>query len=187
LAHDPTDAVGAEVTPGHGRHGRAPRQGGASLAPTPALEASTLRELGRLAGLVQPRLLALHLARVARQEALPLERHAQLRVRLDERPGDAVPDRARLAADAAAVHAHAQVVRARGASDLERRHRELAVQGRGKYSSSVLPLIHVFPSPGRRMTRATDVLRLPVPRYCAISAIYSSSSLGACATCGCSG
>src|SRR5581483_10110974 len=129
LAHDPTDAVGAEVTPGHGRHGRAPRQGGASLAPTPALEASTLRELGRLAGLVQPRLLALHLARVARQEALPLERHAELRVRLDERPGDAVPDRARLAADAAAVHAHAQVVRARGASDLERRHRELAVQG----------------------------------------------------------
>src|SRR5262249_7145425 len=40
---------------------------------------------------------------------------------------------------------------------------------RGKYSSSVRPLIQVFPSPGRRMTRATDVLRLPVPRYCAIS------------------
>src|SRR4051812_41792963 len=39
---------------------------------------------------------------------------------------------------------------------------------RGKYSSSVRPLTHVVPSPGRRMTRATDVLRLPVPRYCAI-------------------
>src|SRR4051794_24660401 len=39
---------------------------------------------------------------------------------------------------------------------------------RGKYSSSVRPLTHVVPSPGRRMTRATDVLRLPVPRYWAI-------------------
>src|SRR5712691_11809753 len=39
---------------------------------------------------------------------------------------------------------------------------------RGKYSSSVRPLTHVAPSPGRRITRATDVLRLPVPRYCAI-------------------
>src|SRR6185437_1633925 len=38
---------------------------------------------------------------------------------------------------------------------------------RGKYWSSVLPLIQVLPSPGRRITRATDVLRLPVPRYCA--------------------
>src|SRR5689334_24209045 len=42
---------------------------------------------------------------------------------------------------------------------------------RGKYSSSVRPLIQVVPSPGRRITRATDVLRLPVPLYCACSAI----------------
>ena len=34
---------------------------------------------------------------------------------------------------------------------------------RGKYSSRVRPLIHVWPSPGRRMTRATEVLRFPVP------------------------
>src|SRR5262249_28864559 len=39
---------------------------------------------------------------------------------------------------------------------------------RGKYSSSVRPLTHVAPSPGRRITRATDVFRLPVPRYWAI-------------------
>src|SRR3954463_13920629 len=39
---------------------------------------------------------------------------------------------------------------------------------RGKYSSSVRPFTHVAPSPGLRMTRATDVLRLPVPRYWAI-------------------
>src|SRR4051794_36247410 len=39
---------------------------------------------------------------------------------------------------------------------------------RGKYSSIERPLTHVAPSPGRRMTRATEVFRLPVPRYCAI-------------------
>src|SRR5262249_40554850 len=39
---------------------------------------------------------------------------------------------------------------------------------RGKYSSIERPFTHVAPSPGRRMTRATEVLRLPVPRYCAI-------------------
>src|SRR5205807_9661115 len=42
---------------------------------------------------------------------------------------------------------------------------------RGKYSSIVRPLNQVAPSPGRRMTRATDVFRFPVPRYCARSAI----------------
>src|SRR5439155_9112917 len=39
---------------------------------------------------------------------------------------------------------------------------------RGKYCSMVFPFTQVWPSPGRRMTRATDVLRLPVPRYWAI-------------------
>jgi hypothetical protein len=39
---------------------------------------------------------------------------------------------------------------------------------RGKYSSIVFPFTQVLPSPGRRMTRATEVLRLPVPRYWAI-------------------
>src|SRR5205085_11617684 len=39
---------------------------------------------------------------------------------------------------------------------------------RGKYWSIVRPLIQVAPSPGRRITRATEVFRLPVPRYCAI-------------------
>src|SRR5947209_3241389 len=42
---------------------------------------------------------------------------------------------------------------------------------RGKYSSSDRPLIHQLPSPGRRMTRATEVFRLPVPWYVACSAI----------------
>ena len=34
--------------------------------------------------------------------------------------------------------------------------------------SIVFPLILIEPSPGRRITRATEVLRLPVPRYSAI-------------------
>src|SRR5687767_11411236 len=49
---------------------------------------------------------------------------------------------------------------------------------RGKYSSSERPLIHVAPSPGRRITRATEVLRLPVPRYCAIWFIAPSGHRG---------
>src|SRR5919201_2490197 len=43
---------------------------------------------------------------------------------------------------------------------------------RGKYSSIVRPLIQVAPSPGRRITRATEVFRLPVPWYWACSAIH---------------
>jgi hypothetical protein len=52
---------------------------------------------------VEPRFLALDDASVAREEARPLERDAQLRIDLDERPGDAVPDRAGLAGRPAAV------------------------------------------------------------------------------------
>src|SRR5215216_6254687 len=73
--------------------------------------ALALGELRRLAGLVQAGFLALDDPRVARQEARPLQRHAQLRVGLDERPRDAVADGTRLAARPAAVHAHAEVKR----------------------------------------------------------------------------
>ena len=57
-----------------------------------------LGELRRLARLVEAGLLALDLACVAREEALALQRDAQLRIGLDERPGDAVANRAGLAA-----------------------------------------------------------------------------------------
>src|SRR5260221_8795947 len=56
-----------------------------------------LRELRGLACLVQAGLLALDLARIARQEAFPFEGNPQLRIRLDEGPGDAVANRAGLA------------------------------------------------------------------------------------------
>ena len=52
---------------------------------------SALAELRRLARLVQAGLLALDLARVALQEALPLERDAEVGIDLDERASDAVP------------------------------------------------------------------------------------------------
>src|SRR5262245_61157218 len=99
---------------------RALRAGSAALA---------LGELRRLARLVQAGLLALDDACVARQEACPLQRHAQLRVGLDERPGDAVADGARLSARPAAVHPHAEVERPFDARDLEPRQRHVAVRG----------------------------------------------------------
>ena len=114
---------------------------------------------------MQAGLLALDLACVAREVALPLEQDAEVRVHLDERAGDAVANGAGLAGRPAAVHAHAQVVLA---LELGTFSGELTItrwMSRGKYSSIVLPLIQVLPSPGRRITRATDVLRFPVPRY----------------------
>src|SRR3982751_3791357 len=83
--------------------------------------ALALRELRSFACLVQPGLLALDLACVAREEALALERHAQLRVRLDECPRDPVADGAGLAGQPAAVHTHAEVVLPFDAGDLQRR------------------------------------------------------------------
>src|ERR1700694_1304982 len=115
--------------------------------------ALALRELRSLAGLVEPGLFALDLACIACQIPLALQRHTQLRIGVDEGAGDAVPDRAGMAARTAALGAGARCV------------------ARGKYSSRVLPFTQLVPSPGRRITRATDVLRLPVPRYCAISAM----------------
>jgi hypothetical protein len=56
-----------------------------------------LRELRRLARLVQAGLLALDLPRIARQIAVPLEQHTEVRVDLDERAGDAVAHCAGLA------------------------------------------------------------------------------------------
>src|SRR5260370_24178495 len=85
-----------------------------------------LRELRGLACLVEAGLLALYLPRIARQEAFALQRHPQLRVRLDERAGDTVPDGSGLAGEPAAVHTHAQVVLALEPRHLEGRRRDRA-------------------------------------------------------------
>ena len=88
-----------------------------------------MRELRRLAGLVEPGLLALDDACVAREEALALERHPQLGIGLDERTGDPVPHRAGLAGRAAAVDADADVERSLDAGGLQRCERQRAVGG----------------------------------------------------------
>ena len=78
-----------------------------SLRPiTPSLRRArrlALGELRPLARLLQAGLLALLGARVARQEAAPLELAAQVRVGLEQRARDAVAQRAGLRRDAAAV------------------------------------------------------------------------------------
>src|SRR5690606_2019132 len=79
-----------------------------------------LAVLGRLAGLLQAVLLRLLLALVAREEARPLERRAHLGVDLDQRPGDAEPQRTGLARHAAAVQRGVDVVGLVGARDAQR-------------------------------------------------------------------
>src|SRR5205823_3117059 len=90
-------------------------------------ELSALGKLRRFASLVEAGLLALDNPGVALEEAGALERLAQVRISLDERPGDPVAHRPGLAARAAAVDAHADIERALDACDLQRAHRQLAV------------------------------------------------------------
>src|SRR5581483_9963394 len=75
---------------------------------------SALGELGPLARLLEPGLLALLDARVAGQEAAALELAAQVRIGHDQRPGDPVAQGAGLRGHAATVHpgdhVHARVV-----------------------------------------------------------------------------
>src|SRR5262249_18637151 len=74
-----------------------------SLRSAPISSPSALAELRPLPRLLEARLPALLDARVAGEEAAPLELAAQLGVDLGQRPRDAVADGARLAADAAPV------------------------------------------------------------------------------------
>src|SRR5256885_13843979 len=87
----------------------------------------TLGELRGLASLVQAGLFALDNASVARQEAFALQRNPQVRIGLDERAGDPVPNCPGLSGGAAAVDAHADVELALDLGHLERSERQLAV------------------------------------------------------------
>src|SRR5262245_7192637 len=84
-------------------------------------ESLPLRELETGARAALPVLLALDLARVAREEASLLDRRAVARVELLERARNRVPQRARLTGDAAAAHRGPHVVAADHAGHLERR------------------------------------------------------------------
>src|SRR3954469_7493892 len=79
-----------------------------------------LGELRALAGLLEPGLLALLHARVTREKAAALELAAEVRVRLEERAGDAVAQRVGLGGDAATVHARDDVELRLEADGLER-------------------------------------------------------------------
>src|SRR3954454_25012310 len=85
-----------------------------------------LAELGRLARLVQSGLLALDLTRIAREEALALERHPQLGIGLDECACDSVTNSAGLTGQPAPVDADAEIVLALDSRDLQRRRRDRA-------------------------------------------------------------
>src|SRR5918992_3686409 len=115
---------------------------------------SALRELRRLARLVQAGLLALDDARVARQEPLALERHAELRIGLDEGAGDPVADGAGLPARPAAVHADAEVVAAFEPGDLQRRE-----DGRAVGRAREVLLDRAAVEPRRPVARAEDDAR----------------------------
>src|SRR5215204_624237 len=149
--------------------------------------ALALRELRSLAGLVQAGLLALDLAGVACQEALALQHRPELRIGLDERPGDAVADRAGLSRWAAALDARTEVVRALGAGDLQRRQHRRAVGG----AREVL-LQRPAVDPGHAVARAQDHARdgrLPLAGALVLGerSHQRVSSFGSWAPCGCSG
>ena len=173
LAHDAANTVGAEVAPHAGT--------------------LTLGELRRFAGFVQAGLLALDLARVAREE--PSRLSGTRRLGSASTSARAIPCRTAPACPLGPP----PVTRTRRSNvpstpaTLNGASAAIRWVWRGKYSSIVRPLIQVAPSPGRRITRATEVLRLPVPRYwagrCSSQPFESSSGSGsgACASCGCFG
>src|SRR5450830_127753 len=103
-----------------------------SFRAPPAAGLLALGELRRLACLVQAGFLALDDASIAGQVTGALERNTQLGIGLDQRAGDAVPERARLAAPAATANTHAQVVAPLHASQRELRHGRLPMGGTGE-------------------------------------------------------
>src|SRR6266508_4318520 len=148
-----------------------------------------LRELRRLASLVQAGLLALDDARVARQEAGALQRHAQLGVCVDKCARDPVTHGTGLAARPAALHADTDVVASLETRDLQRRERGLPMRGPREVLLDRATVEPRRPVAGpeddtcdRRIALAgTEVLRdlahLP----------SNGSGFGTCASCGCSG
>src|SRR5262249_30520814 len=122
--------------------------------------------------------------------ACALEGLAEVRIGLDERPRNPVPDRAGLAARTAAVDAHANVEGPFDAGHLQRRQRQLAV----REAREVL-LDRLAVEPGRAVTRAQDHTRdrgLALAGSLVLGGLggshhLTSSGCGAWASCGCSG
>src|SRR5258707_7715676 len=85
--------------------------------------------LGCLAGALEAVLLAFLHPRVTGEEAGLTQREAMVRVELEERPGDAVPDRSGLTRDPAALDLDHRVEAAVGIRDLERQANVVLVNG----------------------------------------------------------
>src|SRR6478672_9853749 len=151
-----------------------------------------LGELGSFTSLVKAGLLALHDAGVTAQEAGSLERLAEIRIGIDERAGDSVPDRSGLAARTAPVHTDADVEGAFDPGDLERRQRQLAVR-----QAREVGLDRLAVEPGCAVARPQDHARhgrlalagsLVLGRFGGGRHRYLSSNVcGAWASWGCSG
>src|SRR5262249_31725835 len=138
--------------------------------------------------LLQAGLLALDGAGVAGEETLALQRHPQLGICLDKRACDAVPRGAGLSARPAAMKADADVVRALGACDLERRLHLCPVNEPREVLVERAAVDPPGPVPG-----AEDHARhggLPLAGALVRGLLCHQlifSSFGACAVCGCSG
>src|SRR5262249_1707994 len=182
---------GVSVSPTTPRTPSVPKYLRAAGARSPLKELA-LRELRRLARLVQAGLLALADASVAREEARTLQRHAQPRIGLDQRARDPVPDRTGLAARAAAVNPHANVVATLEVRHPERRQSHLAVDRPREVLLDRPPV-----EPGAAVARPQDHScdrRLPLARAEVLRDVRlrhrrfsRGGGLGACASWGCSG
>src|SRR6266511_5765616 len=148
-----------------------------------------LRELRRLASLVQAGLLALDDACVAREEAGALQRDAELGIGVDEGARDAVPNGAGLPARPTAVHAHPDVVATLEVRDLQRRKCELLVD-RPREVLLDRPAVEPRRAVAGTQDHARDgrlALTGPLILRELTHLPSNGSGFGACASCGCSG
>src|SRR5690606_14288270 len=109
---------------------------------------SALAVLWRLAGLLQAVLLRLLHPRVAGEEARPLERDPQLGVELNERAGDAEPERPGLAGHAAAAQGGVDVVGLGRVGEPQRLGEHHAVRPRREVALEVATVDRDLPGAG---------------------------------------
>ena len=136
LADDPADPSDAEVP-------RAMRRDGYRL-----------ENWGALRALCRPAFLRSTMRASRVRKPARFKRNAQLGIEIDERARDTVPHRACLAARAAAVHAHANVVATLELGDLQRRERRLPVHRAREVLLDRAPV-----EPRRAVARAKDHAR----------------------------
>ncbi len=123
----------------------------------------SLGELEACASALLAVLLALLTTRVAGNEAFCLERLAELGVEFHEGACDAELDGVGLAHDAATLDGGDDVEGLADVGDAERALGGCALLSGDEVDVRLLPLTVNLPLPGRRKTRAIELLRRPVP------------------------